>query len=33
MSNFFYRRLKKGSDKELEFIAEKTFDPEEIYGK
>jgi len=29
----FYRRLKKGSDKELKFIAEKVYDPEETYGK
>ena len=27
----FYRALKKGSDKELEFIAEKTYDPKEAY--
>ncbi len=29
----FYRALKKGSGKELEFIAEKTYDPEKIYKK
>jgi phosphoribosyl-AMP cyclohydrolase len=28
----FYRALKKGSDKELKFIAEKVYDPEETYG-
>ena len=27
----FYRRLKKGSDRELEFIAEKVFDPGKTY--
>lgn len=27
----FYRALKKGSDKELEFIAEKVYSPEETY--
>ena len=27
----FYRALKKGSSKELEFIAEKVYNPEEIY--
>ena len=29
----FYRALKKGSSKELEFIAEKVYDPEKIYKK
>jgi phosphoribosyl-AMP cyclohydrolase len=29
----FYRALKKGSDKELEFIAEKVYDPEKTYKK
>ena len=29
----FYRALKKGSSKELEFIAEKTYDPKKIYKK
>jgi phosphoribosyl-AMP cyclohydrolase len=29
----FYRALKKGSDKQLEFIAEKTYDPKEAYKK
>ena len=29
----FYRALKKGSNKELEFIAEKTYDPKKIYKK
>ena len=29
----FYRALKKNSDKELEFIAEKVYDPEETYKK
>ena len=29
----FYRALKKGSGKELEFIAEKVYNPEEIYKK
>ena len=29
----FYRVLKKGSDKELEFIAEKVYDPEKAYEK
>ncbi len=29
----FYRALKKGSDKELEFIAEKVYDPEKTYEK
>ena len=29
----FYRALKKNSDKELEFIAEKVYDPEEAYKK
>jgi len=27
----FYRRVKKGGDTELEFIAEKVFDPEKTY--
>ena len=27
----FYRALEKGSDKKLEFIAEKTYDPKEVY--
>ncbi len=29
----FYRALKKGSDKELEFIAEKVYDPKKAYEK
>ena len=29
----FYRALKKGSSKDLEFIAEKTYDPKKIYKK
>ena len=29
----FYRALKKGTDKQLEFIAEKTYDPKETYKK
>lgn len=29
----FYRALKKDSDKELEFIAEKVYNPKEIYKK
>ena len=29
----FYRALKKQSDKELEFIAEKVYDPKEVYKK
>lgn len=29
----FYRDLKKGSDKELEFIAEKVYDPGKVYKK
>ena len=29
----FYRALKKGSSKELKFIAEKVFDPKEVYKK
>ena len=29
----FYRALKKDSDKELEFIAEKVYDPEKTYEK
>ncbi len=29
----FYRAVKAGSDSELEFIAEKTYDPEETYKK
>lgn len=29
----FYRALKKGSSKELDFIAEKTYDPEKTYKK
>jgi len=29
----FYRALKKKSDKQLEFIAEKTYDPEKAYKK
>jgi len=28
----FYRELKKGSDKDLEFIAEKVFDPKKVYN-
>ena len=27
----FYRALKKGSDKNLEFIAEKVYDPQKVY--
>jgi len=27
----FYRRLKKGTSKELEFIAEKVYDPKKTY--
>jgi len=27
----FYRALKKGSDKNLEFIAEKVYDPKKVY--
>ena len=27
----FYRALEKGSDKKLKFIAEKTYDPKEVY--
>ncbi|KPJ66112.1 MAG: phosphoribosyl-AMP cyclohydrolase [Coxiella sp. DG_40] len=29
----FYRALKKGTDKELEFIAEKVYNPEETYER
>ena len=29
----FYRALKKDGDKELEFLAEKVYDPEETYNK
>ena len=29
----FYRTLKKGTDKELEFIAEKVYDPNETYKR
>ena len=29
----FYRALKKGSSKKLEFIAKKAYDPEKIYKK
>ena len=29
----FYRALKAGSNKELEFIAEKVYDPQKIYKK
>jgi phosphoribosyl-AMP cyclohydrolase len=29
----FYRALKKGSNKELEFIAEKVYDPKKVYKK
>jgi len=29
----FYRALKEGSDKELEFIANKVYNPKEIYKK
>jgi phosphoribosyl-AMP cyclohydrolase len=29
----FYRALKKGDDNELEFIAEKTYDPNQVYKK
>ena len=29
----FYRKLKPGSDKELELIAEKTYDPNQVYKK
>ena len=29
----FYRALKKGRSKELEFIAEKVYDPQKIYKK
>jgi len=29
----FYRVLKKGSSKELEFIAEKVYDPKKVYKK
>ena len=29
----FYRALKKGTDNELEFIAEKVYDPKEAYKK
>lgn len=29
----FYRALKKGNSEELEFIAEKVYDPEKIYKK
>ncbi len=29
----FYRALKAGCDKDLEFIAEKVYDPDEVYKK
>ena len=29
----FYRALKKGADKHLEFIAQKVYDPKEVYKK
>lgn len=29
----FYRASKKGSDKELEFIAERVYDPRKVYKK
>lgn len=29
----FYRALRKGSEEELEFVAEKVYDPGEIYGQ
>ena len=29
----FYRAIKKGSDKELEFIAEKVYEPGKVYKK
>ncbi len=29
----FYRALKKGSDKNLEFIAEKVYDPKKVYKR
>ena len=29
----FYRTLRKGSNKELEFIAEKIYDPQKVYKK
>ena len=29
----FYRALKKGTTGQLEFVAEKTYDPEKTYGK
>ncbi len=29
----FYRALKPGSDKELEFIAKKVYDPKQVYKK
>jgi phosphoribosyl-AMP cyclohydrolase len=29
----FYRALKADNDKELEFVAEKTYDPEQVYKK
>jgi phosphoribosyl-AMP cyclohydrolase len=29
----FYRALKKGTDKDLEFVAEKVYNPEDIYEK
>jgi len=29
----FYRTLKKGTDKELEFVAEKVYDPRETYER
>ena len=29
----FYRALKKGTDKKLEFVAEKVYDPKEAYKK
>ncbi len=29
----FYRRLKPGGGKELEFVAEKVYDPKKTYGK
>ena len=29
----FYRALKKGTDKDLEFISEKVYDPKQVYNK
>ena len=29
----FYRALRKGSEKELEFVEKKVYDPREIYGQ